>query len=145
MDRPWDPENHFPNAVIKDYQFWTIEVSYSQHTLGSFIVFCKVEKEKIADLSDKEMLELRQAMKDIQRALEKEPFRAERFNYWQMGNDLHRLHFHGIPRYSSQRTFDNKTYIDSTWGNVPVWNRDKISPELALRLKNTIVANYPLD
>lgn len=42
----WDPSSLFTGAVIKEYQYWVLELSYNQHTLGSYILFCKRQIEK---------------------------------------------------------------------------------------------------
>ena len=47
-------------------------------------------------------------------------FKPDRFNYLQLGNSLHQLHFHGIPRYSSPRIFAGKKWIDERYGTTPV-------------------------
>jgi len=95
--------------------------------------------ERISDLSIDELLDLREMMKRIEQALENEPcFRPDRFNYWQMGNALHQLHFHGIPRYRETRDFAGQTWSDSTWGSVPVWSKKDVPHELVVQIRQTI-------
>jgi diadenosine tetraphosphate (Ap4A) HIT family hydrolase len=135
MNRFWDPNNNYPDAVLKEFEFWSVEVSYAQHTFGNFIVFCKRNGvEKLTDLTDEEMLELKKALKEIQEALEKNPtFKPDRFNYWQMGNAVHHLHIHGIPRYKSNREFLGRTWKDQDHTMPACWKTEKED-------RNTIIA-----
>lgn len=131
-DRIWDPNNRYTNGFLKEYRYWALEVSYRQHTLGCFIIFAKRKIEKISELTDLELTELKKVMGEIEKTLTDIPeFRPERFNYWQMGNNLHHLHFHGIPRYSSPRIWNNKKWVDKTYGHPPIWKKSD-SPELEI-------------
>lgn len=140
IERPWDPDGKYPGAVLKEYAYWVLEVSYRQHTLGSYIIFAKDDCERISELRPGSLADLCAVMADIERALcAAEEFRPDRFNYWQMGNALHRLHFHGIPRYAQKRVFAGQEWIDTTWGSVPVWSRNDVSRELVQAIRDALV------
>ena len=116
-----------------------MEVSYRQHTLGCYIIFAKREIERISQLTTEEIDELKDVMKNIENALMKIiEFKPDRFNYLQLGNFLHHLHFHGIPRYKSQRSFNGQEWIDSTWGQPPVWSETKVGDEIVIKLRELI-------
>ncbi|PIS08990.1 hypothetical protein COT75_03970 [Candidatus Beckwithbacteria bacterium CG10_big_fil_rev_8_21_14_0_10_34_10] len=135
----WDKQNKYPGAVLQEYKHWVLEVSYRQHTLGCYIIFAKRAIEKISDLKEKEIIELKNVMSKIEKTLLKIPaFKPDRFNYWQMGNILHHLHFHGIPRYSNKRIFAGKKWVDKTWGTVPVWSKKFAPSNLVEKIKNSI-------
>ena len=137
--RIWDQKNKYPGAVLKEYQYWVLEVSYRQHTLGCYIIFAKRAIKKISQLKEEGIIELKKVMRDIEKALLKIPiFKPDRFNYWQMGNKLHHLHFHGIPRYAKQRIFAGKKWIDKTWGTVPIWSKIDVNYNLVQKIKKTI-------
>lgn len=139
VDRVWDSDGKYPEAVLKEYEYWVVEVSYRQHTLGSYIIFAKREVEKISELEDKEIVELKRVMGRIEEALFATPeFVPDRFNYWQMGNNLHHLHFHGIPRYAKPRKFAGREWVDKTWGSVPVWSRVEVDREMVQTLREAI-------
>ncbi len=137
MNRFWDPKNNYPNATLKEYMHWHLEVSFLQHTFGNYIVFCKRQGvQKISELRDEELLELKQVLKEIETALLENPtFKPIRFNYWQMGNGLKHLHFHGIPRYDSPREFLERTWIDPEPGHIPAWTRVEEGHETVAALK----------
>lgn len=141
-NRVWDPQHQYTEGFLKEYQHWVLEVSYRQHTLGCYILFAKDHVERISQLSPDAMVELRTAMKDIEDALTANPlFRPDRFNYWQMGNNLPHLHFHGIPRYASPRHFEGEEWFDQTWGSVPVWSKQNRGHDLVRKLREAIKQN----
>lgn len=131
VDRFWDPENQYPNAVLAVYPHWVVEVSYRQHTLGSFIVFARREVTHLSQLHDQEMLELRDVLVRTETTLRSsQVFHPDWINYWQMGNGLHHLHLHGIPRYREPRSFAGRMWVDTTWGHPPVWSTIQIETSI---------------
>lgn len=139
INRIWDKENKYTEGFLKEYQHWVWEVSYRQHTLGSFIIFSKRAVERFSQLRAGEMSSLAKVMKEIEKTLiEIEVFKPDRFNYWQMGNSLHHLHVHCFPRYKEPRWFDSKKWIDKTWGTVPIWEKKDASDKLVRKIRNTI-------
>ena len=140
MNRIWDPNGKYSGAVLKEYNHWVIEVSFRQHTPGSFIIFAKREIERISQLNSEEAKELIKVMSQIETALSRSPvFKPDRFNYLQLGNELHHLHFHGIPRYKKPRTFYNKDWVDNAWGHPPIFSNTEVSRDLALAVKDEIL------
>lgn len=139
LNRIWDPEGKYEGALLKEFKHWAIEVSFRQHTLGCFIIFARRKVERISDLTTEEASELSHVMKEIETALSSSStFDPDRFNYLQMGNTLHHLHFHGIPRYKKERSFDGKMWKDETYGHPPIWVKDEVSAELVIKLKDSI-------
>jgi diadenosine tetraphosphate (Ap4A) HIT family hydrolase len=140
QQRIWDPDNAYPGGYLKSYRFWTAEISYRQHTLGSFIIFANRSVEKMSDLTAEEITELPLVMKDIEGALADIPvLRPDRFNYLQLGNAVHHLHIHGIPRYEKNRSFLNRDWIDSTYGNVPVWTTKNEDQETVRKIRDLVL------
>lgn len=114
-------------------------MSYRQHTIGCFIVFCKRAVERISELTPEEVNELPAVLKEIEEALTKnEIFKPDRFNYWQMGNGLHQLHIHGFPRYAKTRFFKGREWIDATFGHPPAWSKEEVNSELVADLREAI-------
>ncbi len=139
LNRIWDKENKYTEGLLKEYKYWVLEVSYRQHTLGCFIIFVKRKVEKISELRNHEILELKNVMKEIQETLLKiDTFKPDRFNYFQMGNEIHNLHFHGIPRYIKPRSFMNRKWVDKTYGSVPLWLKKDVSHKLVKNLRDII-------
>lgn len=139
MNRFWDKEGKYKDGFLKEYQYWSLEVSSRQHTLGCFIIFCKRPIEKISELQKEEVVELGLVMRNIEKALLKNPiFKPDRFNYLQLGNALHNLHFHGIPRYKSERIFLGEIWRDETFGHPSIWSNEEVNAELVLEIKKEI-------
>lgn len=139
MKRFWDPHNVYPHAQIKEFTYWVAEVSYAQHTLGSFIVFLKRETELLSDLTSEEICELPSVLKTIQYALDNNPlFKPDRYNYLQLGNSVHFLHIHGIPRYHKERTFNNRIWNDKSFGTLPTWEYNQEKTEDIIKIKDAI-------
>jgi len=135
--RHWDSADKYVGAVLKWYEHWCLEVSYRQHTLGCYILFCRREGVRLpSDLHDEELLGLREAMSEIELALRAHSFfDPDHFNYLQMGNALPLLHFHGIPRYLMPRNFDGMTWVDKRPGHPPVWKEHEAPRVLIEKLR----------
>lgn len=140
MNRFWDRNNNYLDSILKEYEFWVVEVSYRQHTFGNFIVFCKREGvEKISELYDEELLELKKVFQEIESALlQNDTFNPIRFNYWQMGNKVHELHIHGIPRYNSERKFLDKIWKDQDFKVPAIWTYEEQSKDTVIAIREEI-------
>lgn len=144
VNRLWDKKKEYTEGFLKEYNHWVLEVNYRQPTLGCFIIFAKRPIEKISELETQEIDELKEVMKDMEKTLSQiDILKPDRINYLQMGNSLHHLHFHGIPRYSSPRVFDGKEWVDKTFGNVPVWLPDDESHDLVRKINEVIKPYLP--
>src|SRR3990172_2932126 len=138
--RIWDPEGKYKEGFLKEYNHWVLELSFRQHTLGCFIIFAKRKVERMSKLDNSELIELRYVMSTIEEALSSvEAFKPDRFNYLQLGNKLHNLHIHGVPRYKNEREFDGEIWVDRSWGSPPVWSSKEISTDLIKSLKKEIM------
>lgn len=145
VNRFWDKNNRYSQGFLKEYRHWVLEVSYRQHTLGSFIIFSKRRVEKISELNIEELGDLASVMREIEKTLSKIPtFMPDRFNYWQMGNSLHHLHFHGIPRYKTSKIFNGVEWTDETWGHPPIWSALDCDEKLVIDLSEAIKPHLPI-
>lgn len=145
-NRFWDKDDKFVQGFLKEFDHWVLELSFRQHTLGCFILFCKKPLEKISDLNQEELSNLAFAMKEMENLLlGLEGFKPDRFNYLQLGNVVNQLHFHGIPRYSSSRQFAGKEWIDVTWGKPPTWIFEHESPSTIGAIKKMILSELKVD
>jgi diadenosine tetraphosphate (Ap4A) HIT family hydrolase len=140
----WDTKNKYTQGLLKEYDHWALEVSYRQHTLGCYIIFAKRSVEKISELSTQEINELKDVMSEIEKTLSKiNIFKPDRINYLQLGNKCHHLHFHGVPRYNSPRTFVGKGWIDKAAGILPTWSYEDVGHELVAKLRDAIKPCLP--
>ncbi|MEM3088542.1 MAG: hypothetical protein QXP20_05465 [Candidatus Bathyarchaeia archaeon] len=139
--RIWDKLGRFPAGYVQSFAHWTFEISYRQHTLGSFIIFSNKYHESISELSEDEIKELPQVMRYIENLYRRIPeLKPDKFNYWQMGNKLKHLHFHGIPRYKKPRKFPGKIWEDATFGDPPIWSHKDESDKLVGLIRKLVVS-----
>lgn len=138
--RIWDPNNQFPEGHIKRFKYWSFEVSYRQHTLGSFLILLNRKAQKISDLTSTELISLGKVMKFAEKILTK-TFKPDHFNYLQLGNSTHHLHFHGIPRYQTKRFFNKKNWIDKNFNLPPVWSYKNVPHALVKKIKLILIKN----
>ena len=71
VDRFWDEDNRYVEGFLKEYSHWVLEVSYGQHTLGSYIIFAKSRVERISELRLQDADELIYVMGEMETALSK--------------------------------------------------------------------------
>ena len=137
MERPWDSNNKYTHLVLKEYKYWSLELSNRQRTLGAFYIFSRRDHERFSEMTKEEMEELLVVMHEMESALAR-AFHPDRFNYLQLGNELHRLHFHGYPRYATARICGGRTWIDETFTSWPSSSRDRTPPEVLLDVQKQI-------
>ncbi len=137
--RFWDVNGEYTGGLLRFYRYWAVEISYRQHTLGSFIIFSRSEGARlISDLKPEAIAELPLVMCEVEHALRAQ-FAPDHFNYLQMGNGVPFLHFHGIPRYVSERQFFGKIWKDETWGHPPAWTYEVASIDLVTSLRDALL------
>lgn len=131
--RHWDPKGEYEGAGLTAYDHWVLEVSWQQHTLGCFILFCRREgATRYSELTIDELAELKTIMGGVEFQLSHDArFCPDRFNYLQLGNVLPQLHIHGVPRYDSHRSLSqeilDRAVTDAKPKSLPRWTRESIT------------------
>ncbi|MBI1969814.1 HIT domain-containing protein [Candidatus Woesearchaeota archaeon] len=141
MQKHWDPENQYSHGDLKFYSHWFLGVNYCQPTIGTLvIVTLRPGLENFSGLQEEEFRELLQVMKEAECMLgSHSALRPNRYNYLQMGNVLHTLHFHLIPRYDKPRKFLEKTWKDPTYGHAPrKLSECKVGSELVRAIRDEL-------
>lgn len=131
----------FSEYIIKDYKYWSLQVSMQQNYLGRCVIWCK--RENALDLSDASIEEMEEFLKIIRELIEaeKKAFDADWFNYTFLGNDTRHLHCHFLPRYSSDRNFAGTTFTDELWGHNPYRGEKKqlVSEDIVQKVKEKLI------
>lgn len=127
--------------IVKDYDSWTLIVAEGQLPLGWCICFLKRHVEFFEDLTDEEVLELKQVVAELKSALGK-TFKPDWFNVMQLGNMEHHLHFHLVPRYKEPREYDGRTFTDQDYGHMIVDRWKPESKDFLTRLADYIRENF---
>lgn len=145
--RHWDPEKRYEGAVIKVYAHWCLEVSWQQHTLGTYIIFCRREGVRLeTELMPVELSSLQTVKREIQESLQTHrAFHPDHFNHLQLGNLLPQLHIHGVPRYFKPRQYLGRTWEDPTPTHLPTWSSEPLPRDLIERLRDEMGSFLPID
>lgn len=131
--------NDFFKLLIKEYKYWDVYLHDNQGYLGRCVVWCK--RENALDLTDatpEEQKELFEVLRLLREALAK-AFQTDWFNYAFLGNEIHHLHGHFIPRYASQREFSGTIFEDKLYGQNYKTDHDfKIPEPVLMEIKTKI-------
>ena len=108
----------FPESLIRDYGHWTVLLRPQQATLGALVLICKDPATAFSDISADAFAELQQVTGDIEAGLGTfRPF--QKINYLMLMMVDKDVHFHVLPRYQSDQTFEDAVFPDKGWPAVP--------------------------
>lgn len=104
----------YPTTLVKEYRHWYLLCRFKQVTLGSLILICKDQVDAFSKISAESFAELPFAIKEIEKNL-KELYQYDKINYLMLMMKDPEVHFHVIPRYSSDRQFKEVIFSDTAW------------------------------
>ena len=130
--------------TIKEYRYWTLSIHNDQRYLGRSYAWLvrEGEMQRLSEITDEEMFELRLVMREYEKALRK-LWSPDFMNYAWLANLFeehggHR-HLHLIPRYKYARTFANVTFVDGRWGkNYAPFEAFKPEEHLLLEIRDAL-------
>lgn len=133
-----DPANR-----IAQTQHWTVLLRPRQPTLGSLVLVCREDAKAFSALSAAAFADLQRIVQRAEAAL-REVAGYERINYLMLMMVDPDVHFHVIPRYSSDREFGGQSFPDAGWPGPPQLE-PAVVPEPALRdaLRQRLVEAWP--
>ena len=108
----------FPDTLIRDFEHWAVLLRPAQVTLGSLVLCAKSKAESFGALDPPAFAELGEIVPRIEQAL-KAFVDYERINYLMLMMVDRHVHFHVIPRYAGERSFDATIFADSGWPGPP--------------------------
>jgi len=132
----------YPQTLVHEYAHWCVLLRPAQVTLGSLVMICKQDVTRFSDISDAAFAEMKRVTGDIETTLA--GFRQwEKINYLMLMMVDPHVHFHVIPRYSTDQSFEGKVYNDHGWPAVPQLG-DAITPpaEEFAKLLETLKASW---
>lgn len=103
--------------AIKEFDHWLITLRTKQVTLGAVVLLLKRVEPSLAGLKPAEAQELPLVVKWFEDRAS-HIFGAEKFNYIAAMMKDPVVHFHGLPRYSQQKMFGGKPWLDKFWPKV---------------------------
>ena len=126
MTNPTAQKFGYPRSLVAETGSWLALARPSQPTLGSMVLVCKEPAQAFSELSPAAFADLQVAIRGIERTLG--AFVGySKINYLMlMMVDLD-VHFHVLPRYEGERSFDGAAFPDNGWPGQP-----KLSPAVDL-------------
>ncbi len=130
----------YPELLVKEYNNWVILCRFNHVTLGSLVLFCKDDGSEFSKISKESFAELPQVISEIEQKT-KELFQNDKINYLMLMMVDPVVHFHVLPRYSSDREFEGVVFKDFSWPKKPDTDLvNKIDEDMlrkiTLKLKN---------
>ncbi|MCE7736074.1 MAG: HIT family protein [Candidatus Heimdallarchaeota archaeon] len=108
----------YPDTLLKEYQHWVVLLRPNQPTIGSLVLACTSKAESMSELSIHAFNELSAVTKEIEYAL-KRAFQYDKINYMALMMVDKQVHFHVIPRYAEDRSFEDLVFSDKGWPALP--------------------------
>jgi|SRR5690554_437716 len=99
---------------ILDFNYWITSVRPKQPTVGSLVISLKRNCQHLGEITDEESRELALVFSKTERLL-KAVFSYDKINYLCLMMVDHQVHFHVIPRYENQVSYEGNTYKDKAW------------------------------
>ncbi len=108
----------YPATLIRELDHWLVLLRPAQVTLGSLVLAAKSDASAYSQLPRDCFTEQAEAIGMIERALSAFT-RYERINYLMLMMVDPHVHFHVIPRYSTERQWSGLSFEDSGWPGPP--------------------------
>lgn len=112
----------YPENVVREYNNWLLLLRRKQITIGSLVLVVKEEYTSISQLTDDAHCECRYIIKDIETNM-KNIFNYDIMNYLVLMMVDKHVHYHIIPRYKEEVSFNGIEYRDVEWPNPPNMNK----------------------
>jgi len=133
----------YPRTLVAETEHWLVLVRPQQPTYGALVLVCKEEALAFSDLSSAAFANMKTAVDGIE-ALLRSVVAYERINYLMLMMVDPDVHFHVLPRYDGERTYDGKTFKDAGWPGPPALASNvALSEEEAATLAADFAARWP--
>lgn len=129
----------YPGSLVREYDHWLVLVRPEQVSLGSMVLIEKSGVHSFSKIPQESFVEFGQVVTDAENILAAE-FRYDKLNYLMLMMADPEVHFHLIPRYSEDRSFNTINFKDSGWPALPALDQvnevpDEIMAELVTMLQ----------
>lgn len=108
----------YPKTLVAEYRHWVVLLRPQAVTLGSLILAAKADSTAFSNLSSDAFAEQAKVIHDIETAL-RVAVSYEKINYLMLMMVDPNVHYHVIPRYAGERSFDGVSFIDAGWPKLP--------------------------
>jgi diadenosine tetraphosphate (Ap4A) HIT family hydrolase len=108
----------YPETLLKDFTHWVILRRRAQVTLGALVLVSKHDVTALSALPAEAYAELKSCTSILENALRMfQPF--DKINYLALMMVDPHVHFHVLPRYASEQTFEGLFFRDGGWPGMP--------------------------
>lgn len=108
----------YPDTLVREYEHWVVLLRPAQATLGALIFACKDEATRFSDISPEAFAEMGNAVADIEKGLGN-LFDYRKLNYLMLMMVDPDVHFHVLPRYQADQSYQGATFVDPGWPGPP--------------------------
>ena len=108
----------YPDTLIREYTYWSVQLRPKQATLGSLVAICKESVRSFGQLSGEAFAELKQVTAEMETALGS-CFGYAKLNYLMLMMTDPDVHFHVLPRYPEAQQFCEISFADPGWPGPP--------------------------
>lgn len=129
------------DTLIRDYQWWSVQVRPQQATLGAMILLAHGPAQAFGDLPGGAHSELAQITRDIEGAVAR--FGNQKINYLMLMMVDPHVHFHVLPRYAGEVEFEGITFADPGWPALPNLGHAPEAPDAAARVGRALQKGWP--
>ncbi len=128
-------------TLIADYRWWSVQARPQQATLGALILLAHGPAQAFGDLAQGAHAELGQITREIEAVLGR--FGYRRINYMMLMMVDPHVHFHVLPRYDRDATFDGITFSDPGWPGLPDLGHAPDKADAAARVRAALRQSWP--
>ena len=133
-----------PDLVIKEFKYWVVIIRENVVTLGSSIFVLKSGKKNLSDVSSLEMAEFSEVCRWFEDKT-KNLYEAVKWNYLALMMKDEFVHFHAIPRYSTNVLKYNMMWVDKDYPKGTKLEKIEIDNSILLEILNDMKKNRQLE
>jgi diadenosine tetraphosphate (Ap4A) HIT family hydrolase len=109
----------YPATLVSESEHWVVLIRPDQPTLGSLVLAAKSDATAFADLSPAAFGDLGEMIARLERML-RATVAPDKINYLMLMMADPHVHFHVLPRYAGERSFQDMRKDDEGWPKVPL-------------------------
>lgn len=129
--------------TIYESKHWIWSMRWGQPTLGCGVLSLKRHAYELNELLPEESEDMAHIVKVIEQT-SKDTFGYEIMNYLMLMMFDKHVHYHVIPRYSKEKEFEGKKYLDKGWPYIPNLVTEREEAQTLLKIKEAFQKNILL-
>ena len=119
MTNPTALKFGYPHSLVAETTSWWVLVRPLQPTFGALVLVCKEPVQAFSAIGAAAFADLQTAISGVERCLA-DLVQYQRINYLMLMMVDPDVHFHVLPRYEGERSFEGESFPDRGWPGQPV-------------------------